>query len=129
MPKFVVEKIQAALNDRAKSVRGSRIHVAGVAYKKDVADVRESPAVDIIAFLERLGALVSYSDPHVARLDVASGTLVSQDLDLAAAESDCVVIITNHSGVDYGRLVEIAALVIDTRNCLKGNSSPKIVRL
>ena len=129
MPKFVVDRIQSALNDRAKAVKGSRIHVVGVAYKKDVSDVRESPALDIIALLERLGAVVSYSDPHVPRLELATGTLESQDLESAAAAADCAVVITNHSEVDYSRLVELAPLVIDTRNCLKGNRSPKIVRL
>jgi UDP-N-acetyl-D-glucosamine dehydrogenase len=128
MPKFVVAKIQGALNERAKPVKGSRVHVVGVAYKRDVSDVRESPALDIIALLENLGAIVSYSDPYVARLELASGALVSQDLEHAAT-ADCAVIVTNHSGVDYHGLAEMAALVIDTRNCLKGNRSPKIVRL
>ncbi len=128
MPKFVVDRVQAALNDHAKPVKGSRIHIVGVAYKKDVSDVRESPALDIIARLGKMGALVSYSDAYVARLELASGTLTAQDLGCAAG-ADCAVIVTDHSETDYNRLVEMAALVIDTRNCLKGNHSPKIVRL
>jgi len=129
MPLFVVEKIQAALNDREKPVKGSRVHLAGVAYKRDVGDVRESPAIDIIALLERRGAKISYTDPHVRQLCWDGGRLVSQPLEESAAISDCVVIVTDHSRVDYGRLVEIAPLIIDTRNVLRAFRSRKIVRL
>ena len=129
MPLFVVEKIQAALNEHFKPVKGSRIHVVGVAYKRDVNDVRESPALDIMALLAKRGARISYSDPHVPKLRWDGGTLSSEPLAQAARAVDCVVIITDHSGVDYAALVEAAPLIVDTRNVLKGFGSSKIVRL
>src|SRR5579884_1947167 len=129
MPLFVVEKVQAALNDRKKPVKGSRVHLVGVAYKRDVGDVRESPAIDIIALLERRGAKISYTDPHVRQLCWDGGCLVSRPLEESAAISDCVVIVTDHSGVDYARLVDIAPLIIDTRNVLRAFRSRNIVRL
>ncbi len=129
MPLFVVEKVQAALNDRKKPVKGSRVHLVGVAYKRDVGDVRESPAIDIIALLERREAKISYTDPHVRQLCWDGGCLVSRPLEESAAISDCVVIVTDHSGVDYARLVDIAPLIIDTRNVLRAFRSRNIVRL
>jgi UDP-N-acetyl-D-glucosamine dehydrogenase len=129
MPHFVVEKVQTALNDRCKPVKGSRVHVVGVAYKRNVNDVRESPALDIIALLERRGARVSYTDPHVPELRWDGGSLTSEPLEEAARVCDCVVIVTDHDRIDYRRLLETAPLVIDTRNVLKGMRSDKIVRL
>jgi UDP-N-acetyl-D-glucosamine dehydrogenase len=128
MPKFVVDKIQNMLNDRSKPVRGSRIHVIGVAYKKDVSDTRESPALDIISLLEAQGAEVTYSDPYVARLEIESRVLESQPLE-TAAQADCVLIVTDHSGIDYERLVEMSPLILDTRNCLKDIDGPRVLRL
>jgi UDP-N-acetyl-D-glucosamine dehydrogenase len=129
MPHFVVEKIQAALNDRCKPVKGSRVLVVGVAYKRNVNDIRESPALDIIVLLQRRGAVVSYTDPYVPHLRWDGGSIHSQDLEEAARASDCAVIVTDHTAVDYRRLVELAPLIIDTRNVLKGLHSDKIVRL
>jgi UDP-N-acetyl-D-glucosamine dehydrogenase len=129
MPLFVVEKIQSALNDRAKPVKGSTIHVLGVAYKRDVSDVRESPALDIMALLAKRGGIVSYSDAYVPRIGMESIELESQPLQPAVALADCVAIVTDHSNVDYKQVVESARLVIDTRNCLKNHTDPKIVRI
>ena len=129
MPRFVVEKVQAALNDQCKPVRGSRIHIIGVAYKRDVSDVRESPALDIIALLEKLGGIITYTDPLVPRLRLDSRVLESQSIETTAAEADCLIIVTDHSQIDYERLVDIAPLIIDTRNALKGIASNNIVRL
>ncbi len=129
MPHFVVEKIQAALNDRCKPVKGARVLVVGVAYKRNVNDIRESPALDIIVLLQRRGAVVSYTDPYVPHLRWDGGSIHSQDLEEAARASDCAVIVTDHTAVDYRRLVELAPLIIDTRNVLKGLHSDKIVRL
>src|SRR5437867_3042926 len=95
MPLFVVDKVQNALNDHGKPVRGSRIHILGVAYKKDIDDVRESPALDIIQLLERRGAKLTYSDPHVPHLRFDSKELCSDEASMAKA--DCVVIVTDHS--------------------------------
>ncbi len=128
MPHFVVDKIQNALNDAAKPVKGSHVHVMGVAYKKDIEDVRESPALDVILLLERRGARITYSDPHVPRLHMDRFDLVSEPMETAAS-ADCVVIITDHSAFDYGWLAASARLIVDTRNALKGVSGSHIVRL
>jgi len=129
MPLFVVEKIQNALNDRLKPVRGSHIHVMGVAYKRDVDDVRESPALDIMHLLKRRGARLSYSDPYVPELTVDGEKFVSQPWEQAVGACDCVVIVTDHSAIDYAALVERSSLVVDTRNATRGLKSEKIVKL
>jgi UDP-N-acetyl-D-glucosamine dehydrogenase len=129
MPHFVVEKVQNALNDRGKAVKGSRIHVLGVAYKRDIDDVRESPALDIIHLLHRRGAKLSYSDPYVPSIRIENETMFAKDLATSVAEADCCVIVTDHKSVDYGPIVEQAALIVDTRNALRGIDSAKIIRL
>jgi UDP-N-acetyl-D-glucosamine dehydrogenase len=129
MPHFVIDKIQNALNDVSKPVKGSHIHVCGVAYKKDIDDVRESPALDIIQLLQRRGAKVTFSDPYVSAIRVEEGKLHSSEMASSLAECDCAVIITNHTLVDYDEIVLKAPLVVDTRNALKGRNAPNIVRL
>jgi UDP-N-acetyl-D-glucosamine dehydrogenase len=129
MPLFVVEKVQSALNEHSKPVKNSRIHLAGVAYKRNISDLRESPALDILALLEQRGGVISYSDPFAPELRLESRTLHSRPLLEAAAESDCVVIVTDHSNIDYGALVETAPLIVDTRNVLKNYRQPHIIRL
>jgi len=128
MPHFVVDKIQNALNDHAKPVKGSHIHVLGVAYKKNIEDVRESPALDIMLLLKRRGARLTFSDPHVPRLDLDGEQLRSEDVSLVAS-ADCTVVVTDHSAFDYRKIADEAKLIVDTRNAFKGISSPKIVRL
>jgi UDP-N-acetyl-D-glucosamine dehydrogenase len=112
-------------------LKGSRVHVLGVAYKRDIDDVRESPALDIIHLLGKRGAKVSYSDPWVAKLraDGAVPEMVSLDALQASAEADCVVIVTDHRDFDYPQILEKSKLIVDTRNALKKHSSTKIVRL
>jgi UDP-N-acetyl-D-glucosamine dehydrogenase len=129
MPHFVVDKIQKALNDHTKPVKGSHVHVAGVAYKRDIDDVRESPALDVILLLEKLGARVTYSDPYVPSIRLDGRRLDTTELLPAAAAADCVVIVTDHAGFDYRGLVDSAKLIVDTRNALKKFESDKIVRL
>jgi UDP-N-acetyl-D-glucosamine dehydrogenase len=129
MPHFVVDKIQGALNEHSKPLKGSHVHILGAAYKRDIDDVRESPALDIILLLERRGSRVTYSDPFVATLRLDDHELIGQDPTAMAAEADCVVVVTDHSGVDYAGIVERAKLIVDTRNALKNHPSPKIVRL
>jgi UDP-N-acetyl-D-glucosamine dehydrogenase len=129
MPHFVVDKIQGALNEHSKAVKGSHVHILGAAYKRNIDDVRESPALDIILLLERRGARVTYSDPFVASLSLDDHELIAQDPVAMAAQADCVVVVTDHSGVDYAAIVDGAKLVVDTRNALKNHPSPKIVRL
>jgi UDP-N-acetyl-D-glucosamine dehydrogenase len=129
MPEFVVEKIQNALNDARKPVRDSRVHILGIAYKRDIDDVRESPALDIMMLLERLGAKVSYSDPFVETVNLNGKVLESQDMLPAVSTADCVVIVTDHTGLNYAKVVEQSRVIVDTRNALKGFRSTKIVRL
>ena len=128
MPHFIVEKVQSALNDVSKPVKGSRIHILGVAYKRDIDDVRESPALDIIHLLLRRGATISYSDPYVPEITIDGGTLHA-GCDEELIEADCVVIITDHKAFDYKSLPGKAKLLVDTRNALKGLQAPNIVRL
>jgi UDP-N-acetyl-D-glucosamine dehydrogenase len=129
MPEFVVEKIQGALNDVSKPIRGSRIHVLGVAYKRDIEDVRESPALDIIQLLLRRGASVTFSDPYVPAIHVDGTSLHSQETIAGIEAADCVVVITNHTEFDYAAILDRSKLIVDTRNALKGYRSEKIVRL
>ena len=131
MPQFVLDKIQNALNDHRKPLKGSTVHVLGVAYKRDIDDVRESPALDIIHLLGKRGAKVTYSDPFVEllRADGAVPEMASVDPVEGSAAADCVVIVTDHRKFDYAKIVERAKLIVDTRNALKGNASEKIVRL
>ena len=141
MPEHVVQLVADGLNDESKSMKGSRILLLGVAYKKDIDDVRESPALSIIDRLRAKGADVRYHDPFVkqVRFDDAhtegggdpidSVPLTDDELRLA----DCVVIVTNHSATDYNRVCQLSALIVDTRNALNGDlrkgSSARIIRL
>jgi UDP-N-acetyl-D-glucosamine dehydrogenase len=129
MPRFVVDKVQNALNDQGKPLKGSHIHIAGVAYKRDIDDLRESPALDVILLLERRGARITYTDPYIPSLRLDGHQLTSSNLNESAAEADCVVIVTDHTTIDFVALVDHANLIVDTRNALKGVHSPKIVRL
>jgi UDP-N-acetyl-D-glucosamine dehydrogenase len=129
MPHFVVDKIQNALNDHSKPLRGSHIHVLGVAYKRNVDDVRESPALDIILLLERRGARVSYSDPFVPRIRLDGHELAAEDSLDASARADCVAVVTDHAAFDYAAIAARARLIVDTRNALKNHPSSKVVRL
>lgn len=124
MPQYVVEKVMDALNSVSKSVKGSKILILGLAYKKDVSDVRESPALDIIGLLRQKGALITYSDPFVDALELLGETLENYPLENGAAGFDIAVIITNHSAFDYKRLLDEATLVFDTRNATAGIEPP-----
>jgi len=119
MPEFVVEKVVRALNEDKKSVNGSRILVVGVAYKPNVKDVRESPALDIIALLQGMGAEVSYNDPHVPELREGDLNLKSAELTAdAISAADCVVVITNHKATSMTLIAGHAKVTVDTRNAL-----------
>jgi UDP-N-acetyl-D-glucosamine dehydrogenase len=130
MPRFVVEKVRDALNDTGRPLRGSRVLVLGVAYKADIDDVRESPALDIIRLLEEKGADVVFHDPHVPVLredgHEREGVPFS-DEELHAA--DCILIATDHSGVEYRRLMGLGTPVVDARNAMRGMDSDNIVGL
>ena len=129
MPEYVVERVSEALNSARKAINGSRIHIFGVAYKRDVNDLRESPALDIIELLGRRGGEVSYTDPYIPEFKHAHLDLKSVDADAAMKACDCAVIITDHKVFDYARMVEMSPLLVDTRNALKGVASEKIFRL
>lgn len=145
MPQHVINLVTEGLNRHRKAVNGSRLLVLGVAYKRDIDDVRESPALSIIGKLVDLGADVTYHDPHVPvlRLEDDHGrsagssrvvTLESVELtDSALGAADCVVVVTDHGSVDYGRVLRLAGLVVDTRNITSGLLTPelaaKVVRL
>jgi UDP-N-acetyl-D-glucosamine dehydrogenase len=130
MPYFCRSLVSQALNHvRQRSLKGSRILVLGVAYKPDISDMRESPAVKLIALLQNAGAEVSYHDPHVASFAQNGLTMTSAPLE--PKSYDCVVIVTNHSGIDYDRLVDEAGLVVDLRNATgaNGRHSDKVWKL
>jgi len=130
MPYHVVAAVAQALNQRKKALNGSKVLVLGLAYKKDIDDLRESPSLPIIEQLRKEGAQVSYNDPYLPA--VGKGRHYNLEMKCAPLENlgqyDCVLIITDHSTYDYARIVQEAQLVIDTRNATKGIQSPKIVR-
>lgn len=132
MPRFAVGKIQDALNQQDKPLKGSHVLVLGVAYKANIDDVRESPALDIIHLLKQKGAQVSFHDPyikHVAHNDWGMESVA--DYLTASKEADCVVIVANHKVYDYEKILASAKLIVDTRNALgdKGRQNAKVVRL
>jgi len=132
MPRHVVELAQDALNSQSKALKGSQILVLGAAYKPDIDDLRESPALDVIGLLKKKGAHVSYHDPYIPLLRHDGWEMSSvADLDAAVRQADCVVIITNHKVYDYAAILQAARLVVDTRNALgkSGKNNPKVVRL
>jgi UDP-N-acetyl-D-glucosamine dehydrogenase len=130
MPRYVVQRIQDALNERGMALSGARVLVLGVAFKADVSDTRESPALDVIGLLRDKGAEVSYFDPFVPSVEDEGWGLKSVADPIEAAGSvDCVVVITDHSDLDYPQIAEKAKLVFDTRNALRGTDDEKIVSL
>ena len=124
MPQQVVERLAEALNEQCKPLKGSRVCVLGIAYKKDVDDPRESPAFPILEMLQRRGAVVSYNDPHVPELPRMRHhqiRMASQELTESFVQSqDCLLIATDHSAYDYEWLVRHARLIVDTRNATAG---------
>src|ERR1043165_255496 len=134
MPEHVVQLVSDGLNDERKAMKGSNVLLLGVAYKKDINDVRESPALSIIDRLRAKGANVRYHDPFVTDLSFEDESLQSVPLTNEELEaSDCVIIVTDHSEIDYKRVCSLAPLIVDTRNALNGDvrreSSARIIRL
>jgi UDP-N-acetyl-D-glucosamine dehydrogenase len=129
MPRFVVDKVTDALNQHRKAVKGSHIHLLGVAYKRDIDDIRESPALDIAHLLTQRGAKVTFSDPYVKDASHDGFQLEAMPQDEALSVADCIVIVTDHRNIDYEQVAEKASLIVDTRNAMKGIQSGKIVRL
>jgi UDP-N-acetyl-D-glucosamine dehydrogenase len=130
MPYFVLQQISSGLNEHRKSVKGSNVLVLGLAYKRDIDDLRESPSLTIIELLRENGAIVAYNDPYFPK--VGHGRHYDLNMTSAALDDlgqyDAVVIVTDHSSYDYKAIVEQSKLVVDTRNATKGIESPKIVR-
>jgi UDP-N-acetyl-D-glucosamine dehydrogenase len=130
MPYHVVSAVAQALNDRRKALNGSKVLILGLAYKKDIDDLRESPSLTIIELLQKQGAEVSYNDPYLPvvgrgrKYDLQMKSVSLNDL----ARYDCVLIVTDHTAYEYKRIVREAQLVVDTRNATKGIQSPNIVR-
>lgn len=132
MPRFVISKVQDALNEHQKPIKGSKVLVLGAAYKPDIDDLRESPAIDVIRLLQQKGAEVSYHDPYIPQIKHDGWTVKSiKNLDDGIKTADCVVIVTNHKAYDYKALLNNAKLIVDTRNALgtSGMDNPKVVRL
>jgi len=130
MPYFVLDRIGSALNERSKAIKGSKVLVLGLAYKRDIDDLRESPSLTVIELQREKGAVVSYNDPYfpsVGRGRQYDLNMISAPLD-DLAQFDAVVIVTDHSTYDYRAIVEQSQLVVDTRNATKGIQSPKIAR-
>ena len=134
MPRYVVSRVMEALNDRSKALRGSKVLVLGVAYKPDIDDVRESPAMDVIGLLQQKGADVTYHDPYIPHIHhETDGWQMDtvKDLMEAVAESDAVIIITDHGEYDYKAIVDAAKFIFDSRNATRkvANAEEKVVRL
>ena len=121
MPQYVVDRVADLLNEKGKSLKGSRLLLLGVTYKRDVADVRESPALPILTLLKQKQALVTYHDPFVPTVLSDNEVLTSQHLDSGLLSSqDCVIITTNHSCFDYQFIAEHSSILFDTRNAARG---------
>jgi UDP-N-acetyl-D-glucosamine dehydrogenase len=122
MPEVVAELVVRALNERRLAVNGSRILVLGVAYKRDIDDPRESPALDVLKILQQWGAQVQFHDPFIDSLDLSGVRLCSVDLAEALPAADCVVVVTDHSNIDWDRVATQASCIVDTRNALRGRA-------
>jgi UDP-N-acetyl-D-glucosamine dehydrogenase len=130
MPNHVVRRVVELLNDRGITLSNAEVLVLGVAYKSDVSDTRESPAIDIIEYLNDWKASVTYHDPYVPELTIPQGSYESVELTTERlADADCVLLVTDHSEFDIVKIVNHASLVFDTRNVTEGNEGEHIVRL
>jgi UDP-N-acetyl-D-glucosamine dehydrogenase len=133
MPRYVVSRVSDAFNDREMTLKGSKCLVLGAAYKPDIDDIRESPALDVIGLLQKKGARVEYHDPYIPRLRTHDNIEMQSVPDVmdAVGYSDCVIIITNHTSYDYEAILEQAKFIFDSRNALGllGKKNPKVVRL
>jgi UDP-N-acetyl-D-glucosamine dehydrogenase len=134
MPRYVVDRLLDGLNDRGRALKGSRVLVLGAAYKPDIDDVRESPALDVIGLLKKKGALVEYHDPYISHIhhETDGWQMESvKDMMKAVAAADAVIIITNHTVYDYQAIVDASAFVFDSRNATRhiAKGLEKVVRL
>jgi UDP-N-acetyl-D-glucosamine dehydrogenase len=129
MPEYWVSRVQAVLNDAGKAVRGADVLILGVAYKRDIDDVRESPALDIIRLLERMGAKVRYHDPYIAELHEDGVALRSGPLTAESVrKADCTVLVTDHSKLDYAMIAKESRAIVDTRHAIADRARPRKAR-
>jgi UDP-N-acetyl-D-glucosamine dehydrogenase len=134
MPRYVVSRVLEAMNDRSKTLKGSKVLVLGVAYKPDIDDVRESPALDVIALLQNKGAKVSYHDPYIPHIhhEYDGWEMDSvDDMMTAVKNADAVIVVTDHKEYNYADILNEAAFVFDTRNALGklAKNNPKVEQL
>jgi UDP-N-acetyl-D-glucosamine dehydrogenase len=130
MPRYVVQRVAEALNSVAKPIKGSRVHLFGMAYKPDVNDARESPAIDIAQLLQKAGGVVTYSDPFIPEVDHGDFRMTAMTPEEAfAAGVDCAVITTNHKAFDYQDILKNARVVMDSRNAYPGSGDSRIFKL
>jgi UDP-N-acetyl-D-glucosamine dehydrogenase len=130
MPHYTVDKVGEALNRFRKAINGSRVLILGVAYKKNISDVRESPALDILHLLAKKGAILSYCDPYVPEIRDGAMNLEASPFSAATLrKSDCVVVVTDHAIFDYKLVAGASKVVVDTRNALKGYGGKNIIKL
>lgn len=129
MPRYVVRTIQDALNREGKPLNGASVHILGVSYKRNIDDVRESPALDILHLLAGKGARVSFSDPFIREVEHEGITVQASDCNAMCEKADCVVIVTDHSAFDYAGVLHSSKLIVDTRNAMRAFRSAKIVRM
>jgi UDP-N-acetyl-D-glucosamine dehydrogenase len=130
MPHYTVDKVVEALNRSRRAVNGAKVLVLGVAYKKNISDVRESPALDILQLLTKRGAQLSYCDPYVPEVREAGIELKASPFRAATLrKADCVVIVTDHAAFDYKLVAREAKVVVDTRNALKGMNGRKVIKI
>jgi UDP-N-acetyl-D-glucosamine dehydrogenase len=133
MPHYVVDKVAEALNTKRKAINGSKILIAGVAYKRDIDDLRESPALDVMGLLHARGASITYADPYVPEIDARewSGRIALKAVNVSRGSFgayDCIVVVTDHKAFDYTGMVAEADLIVDTRNAIK-TSAPNVFKL
>jgi UDP-N-acetyl-D-glucosamine dehydrogenase len=134
MPHYVADKVGEALNTHRKAVNGSSILILGITYKKDIDDIRESPALDVMHVLQQRGADVAYADPHAPVLTARDwpGKSEMKSVTISRAELakyDCVVVLTDHKAFDYPLIVEASTLIFDTRNAIGADAGPHVYRL
>ena len=129
MPHYVVNKVNDALNEFSKSVKNSKILILGVSYKKDIDDLRESPALDVIQLLQNRGAKVMYHDPYVPEIRLDGTSLISMNLDQGLRDAEPLLHTAGEGAEDYQKVVDTSKVVLDTRNATKGIKSPRIIRL
>ncbi len=130
MPEYVVDKVTKALNADKKAIHGSKILIIGVAYKPNVGDLRESPALDIIHLLQNLGAELSYHDPYVSSISYDSISLeATKNPYTAVKDADCVIIVTNHAIYDWSKIQDTSACIVDTRNALKNETMTRVISI